>query len=252
MSKHSLVTGIPQIPRVKIPKHSRTRSTRPLEIIHTDLCGPVHSSSALKYIVTFIDDYSRFTWVYFLSRKSETFEKFKTFKLMVENQLHCRITCLRSDRGGEYMSTEFQNFCTQAGIRRQLTVANAPHQNGIAERKNRTLLEAARSILISSDIPTNLWTESIRTANYIQNRSGTKALHNITPFEALHQVKPDVKHLRVIGCQAYVLLPDSLQSKLGVKAIPTTLLGYDDQSKAYRCLDVGRHRILISKDVAFD
>lgn len=122
----------------------------------------------------------------------------------------------------------------------------------MAERKNRTLLEAACTILISSGLSPKLWTEAVRTANYLQNRSSTKALAKSTPYEMLHGKKPDLRHLRIIGCKAYVLLPRTQQTKLSAKALCTSLLGYDDCSKAYRCFDPVGNRIIISRDVTFD
>lgn len=167
MSQRGLALGLPRLPHVKhlcdtcilakhhrdrIPKRFVSHASRPLELIHSDLCGPVLAGTSPKYILTFIDDFSRFTWVYFLSYKSETFSRFKEFLLLVEQQLSHKISCLRSDRGGEYLSTDFLDFCRQNGIRRQLTVAHSPHQNGVAECKNRTLLEGARSIIIGCSL----------------------------------------------------------------------------------------------------
>lgn len=100
-------------------------------------------STSLKYILTLTDDFSRFTWTYFLVNKSDTFQAFKAFQALVENRFSTRIKTLRTDRGGEYISHEFEQHCTTHGIHRQLIAARTPHQNGVAERKNRTLLEAA-------------------------------------------------------------------------------------------------------------
>ncbi|CAM6096997.1 unnamed protein product [Calypogeia fissa] len=170
MSHRELVNGLPTIEfqqivcdtcvmakqhRERIPRKSHSRATRPLQLIHTDLCGPFAISSihGARYLLTFIDDHSRFTWVYFLRSKDETFCKFKEFRAMIEKELGHNISCLHSDRGGEYLSTEFKHFCDQFGIQRQLTLARTPQQNGVAERKNLTLLEAARSLQISGDVP---------------------------------------------------------------------------------------------------
>ena len=130
---------------------SESRSEGVLDLIHSDLCGPMSSVSltGYEYYVIFIDDYSRKTWIYFLrSKKSEeVLKRFQEFKALVENQTGRRIRVLRSDNGGEYTSKEFDEFCIQEGIKRQLTVPYTPQQNGVAERKNRSIVGAARAML---------------------------------------------------------------------------------------------------------
>lgn len=121
-----------------------------------------------RYILTFIDDFSRKTWLYFLAEKSQTLECFKQFRTLVENPT-LKIDTLRTDRGGEYISQLFTSYCTATGIKRQLTAGYSPHQNGVAERKNRTLLEGIRSVVTGTKIPKPLWEELARTVNYIQN-----------------------------------------------------------------------------------
>lgn len=141
------------------PKRAVKRSTCILELLHYDLCGPITSATETKYILTITNDYSRFTWVYFLSRKSDTFESFQNFVTMTEKEFASPLSCvrLRTDRGGEYLSEIFNLFLATKGIQRQLTVAGTPHQNGVAERKNRTLLETARNIFLSARFPLHLW-----------------------------------------------------------------------------------------------
>ncbi|CAM6117358.1 unnamed protein product [Calypogeia fissa] len=269
MMSKQLVTGIPALPHEKhlcdscilakqhrecIPKKSATRSTRPLQLIHTDLCGPfeVNTLHGARYLLTFIDDFSRYTWVHFLCNKSDTFETFKAFKILVENELQHQIACVRSDRGGEYLSTTFNLFCDQAGIKRQLTAARTPHQNGVAERQNHTLLEAARSLQFEGNIPNFLWDELVKTSNHILNRCETASLHNSTPFETLYKCKPDLSHLKIVGCLAYVHIPRELRKKLSAKSIRTAFMGCDDKSKAFRCYDPVKRKVYISQDVVFN
>ena len=113
-----------------------------MELIHTDVCGPMRTPSHgnNRYFILFIDDFSRMTWVYFLKEKLEVFGVFKKFKALAENQSGKRIKVLRSDHGKEYTSREFERFCEDEGIERQLTVAYSPQQNGVSERKNRTIM----------------------------------------------------------------------------------------------------------------
>ena len=158
LSKKNMVRGLPNINqpeqlcegcllgkqfRKSFPKLSDTRAKKPLELIHADVCGPISQSSFGKsnYFLLFIDDFSRKTWVYFLKQKSEVFEVFKKFKAAVENESCQKIKAMRSDRGGEFTSKEFKEFCEANGIRRPLTVPRSPQQNGVAERKNRTILD---------------------------------------------------------------------------------------------------------------
>ena len=113
-----------------------------MELVHSDICGPIipNSNGSKRYIITFIDDYSHKIWVYFLQEKSEAFEAFKSYKALVEKEVGNPIKVLRTDRGGEYNSHEFANFCENHGIRRQLTATYIPQQNGVCERKNRTIM----------------------------------------------------------------------------------------------------------------
>jgi hypothetical protein len=133
-----------------------------LELIHSDVCGPMPSSSISGYVyyVSFIDDYSRKTWVYFLKSKDEVFSKFKEFKALIENLSERKIKILRSDNGGEYTSKEFVNFCKDIGIKRELTTPYNPQQNGVAERKNRTIMEAVKTMIHDQDLPMCLWEEA--------------------------------------------------------------------------------------------
>lgn len=170
LSTKQMVVGLPQIEKVNevcevctkgkqhretFPKQVNWRATEKLQLVHTDLCGPIQPTTIgeKKYILCFIDDFSRKSWIYLLSAKSEAFEFFKSFKLMVENEARVKIGCLRSDRGGEFTSKEFNDFCASNGIKRQITAAFTPQQNGVAERKNRTIMNMVRCLLIEKGVP---------------------------------------------------------------------------------------------------
>ena len=126
------------------------RTKQILELVHSDVFGPVKVPSLGKsvYYVSFIDDFSRNTWIYFLKKKSEVFDRFKEFKALVENQTEKKIKVLRTDNGGEFCSKEFEEFCKKCGIARQKTTPYTPQQNGVAERMNKTLMERERSMLM--------------------------------------------------------------------------------------------------------
>ena len=126
-----------------------------------------------RYFILFIDDFTRMTWVYFMRHKSEVSSIFKRFKAMVENQSDEKIKILRSDRGTEYNSNEFETFCAVAGIEQQTTVRYTPQQNGVSERKNRTVMEMARCMLAEKNLPKSFWAEAVNTAVYLLNRLPT-------------------------------------------------------------------------------
>ena len=149
-----------------------------------------------------------------MRQKSEVFSIFKKFKMMVELQCGYKIKKIRSDRGGEYTSIEFNSFCENMGVERQLTVAYTPQQNGVAERKNRTIIEMAKFMLHEKGIPYQFWGEAVNTAVYLLNRCPTSSLEKKTSFEAFSGRKPGVKHLKVFGSVCYALIPSQLRHKL--------------------------------------
>ena len=173
-----------QAKNVKQPFKSVSRNTTLLELIHTDICdNKDHLTRGEKrYFITFIDDYSKYTYVYLLKTKDEAFEKFKNFKEEVENTLGKRIQRIRSDRGGEYYLNDYIKFCEKHGIVREESAPNSPSQNGVAERKNRTLLEMVSAMLIHSKLPMNFLGEALFTACYITNRILHKN-QDKTPYE---------------------------------------------------------------------
>ncbi|KAL3506654.1 hypothetical protein ACH5RR_032036 [Cinchona calisaya] len=138
------------------------RASSCLELTHTYLYGPMHTESlgGSKCFLLFIDDYSCMNWVHFVKFKSETFENFKKFKALVETQSGNKVKVLHTDRGGEFLSQEFNLFCEVNGIHRELTAPHTPEQNGIAERKNWTVVEMTRSMLRSQNLPNQFWAEA--------------------------------------------------------------------------------------------
>ena len=145
----------------KFAKHPYTsveRNSEPLDLIHTDICDmkSIPSHGGKKYFITFIDDYTRYCYVYLLNSKDEAIDAFKQYKIEVDNQLNKKIKMIISDRGGEY-EFPFQEICLENKIIHQMTAPYTPQQNGVAERKNRTLKEMMNALLLSSILPQNLW-----------------------------------------------------------------------------------------------
>ena len=240
--------------RTPFPSWTSTLASEVLEIIHTDVCGPmsIPSIGNSRYFVTFIDDKTRKTFVYFIKKKDEVFAKFKAFKALAENQTGKPIRTLRSDNGGEYTSHVFSQYLQEKGIHHQKTVAYTPEQNGVAERANRTIMEVARCMLYEQNMDRKFWAEAVSTAVYLKDRNPTKALSDMTPLEAWSGRKPTVAHLRSFGCKAYAHIPVQKRTKLDSKTIECTFVGYCNQSKAYRVYDPTKDYVIITRDVIFN
>ncbi|KAL0355685.1 UNVERIFIED_CONTAM: Copia protein [Sesamum radiatum] len=221
LGEKNMVRGVPKInhpnqlceacllgkhARKSFPKESLSRATKPLQLVHADVCGPFNPQSF----------------------------------------------ALRTDRGGEFTSNEFKAFCELHGIRRPMTVPRTPQQNGVAERKNRTVLNMARTMLKSKEMPKEFWAEAVACAVYLLNRSPTRSLEKITPQEAWSGWKPSVKHLRVFGSICYVHVPEQQRTKLDDRSKKMVFLGYDESSKGYKCFDPIAKKVVISRDVEFE
>ena len=158
----------------------------------------------------FVDDFTRMMWVAFLKEKLEALEKFKIFKNKVENESGFKIRNLRSDRGGEFTSREFNIYYVEHGIRRQLTSPYTLEQNGIAERRNRTIAKAARAMLFEKDVPKTFWREAINTAVYTLNRVQLRKCMDKTPYELWFGYSPSIKYFRIFGRKCYIKRDDGL------------------------------------------
>ena len=157
------------------------------------------------YYLVVTSDFSRFTWVFFLGTKEETSSILKAFITRVENLVNHKVKIIRCDNGTEFKNNVMNRFCVEKGILRQFSVARTPQQNGVAERRNRTLIEAARTMLSESKLPTTFWAEAVNTACYVQNRSKVVKPHNKTPYELLHGRKPMIDFLKPFGCPVTIL-----------------------------------------------
>ncbi|KAD3068312.1 hypothetical protein E3N88_36192 [Mikania micrantha] len=191
-------------------------------------------------------------WVYFLRHKSEAFSKFKTFKALVEKESSCPIKVLRTNRGGEFCSQEFNQFCEGLGIRRELTIPHTPEHNGVVERKNRTVMGLTRSMLKQKELPNHFWAEGVATAVYLLNRAPTKAVPNKTPLEGWEGLKPTVHHLKVFGCIAYSLTHPHNRLKLDHRSEKCLFVGYSQESCGYRLYNPSSKKFTVQKHVIFD
>ena len=239
--------------RSQFPANCSERSSQPLGLVHSDVCGKMstQSLSGAEYFLTFIDDKTRYVWVYVLKHKHEVFERFLEWKAMVEKSTGQKLKTLRTDNGGEYTFERFENYPKTEGVRHELTVAKTPEQNGVAERMNRTLVEAVRAMLADAGLPKRFWAEALSTAVYLRNRSPTVAVE-VTPFEAWTGKKPQVEHLRIFGCIAYAHVAKDERQKLDPKAKKCIFLGYGTETKGYRLYNPAHQKVFYSRDVLFN
>ncbi len=235
------------------PVSSGMLAEEPLDLVHTDLCGKVNAKSigGSEYFLVFVDDKTRYVWVYFLKRKDEVFSRFIEWKTMVEKSGSRKLKKLRSDNGGEFTSTRFQEYLKAEGVIHELTIPKTPQQNGVAERFNRTLVEMTRCMLVGANLSHKLWAEALSTAAYLKNRSPARAITGMTPFEAYYGTKPSVNHLRVFGCTSYAHIVKDERKKLDPVARKCVLIGYGTVVKGYHLYDPNRDTVFYSRDVRF-
>ncbi|GKB07831.1 putative ribonuclease H-like domain-containing protein [Tanacetum coccineum] len=210
--------------------------SQPLQMLHMDLFGPTFVKSLMKkmYCLVVTDDFSRFSWVFFLATKDETSEILKTFITGIENLIDLRVKVIRCDNGTEFKNRVMNQFCEMKGIKREFSVARTPQQNGVAERKNRTLIEAARTMLADSKLPITFWAEAVNTACYVQNRVLVIKPHNKTPYELFLGRKPALSFMRPFGCPVTILNTIDHLGKFDGKADEGFFVGYSTNSKAFR------------------
>ena len=240
--------------RAPIPKASDARATDPLFVVHTDICGPLPEAdmgTGALYFLSFIDDYSSHAAVYLLQTKDQALNSFRQYKAWAENYTGYRIKHLHSDGGGEYISSQFTTYLHIEGIHRQITVARTPQQNGKAERFNRTIMESVRSMLHATGLPAKFWGDAVMTAVYLCNRLPTRALNGVTPYEAWRGEKPDLSHLKVWGCLAYVHVHRIKRNKLVKRATACVFMGYPPEAKGWKLYDPVSSRYIIARDVTF-
>ncbi|GKB17066.1 retrovirus-related pol polyprotein from transposon TNT 1-94 [Tanacetum coccineum] len=228
--------------------------TEVLHTLHMDLCGPlrVQSINGKKYILVIVDDYSRFTWVKFLRSKDETPVFVINLLKQLQVGLNKTVWFVRTDNGTEFVNKNLTDFYESVGITHEKTVPRTPQQNGVVERRNRTLVEAARTMLIFSKAPLFLWAEAVATACYTQNRSLIHTLHNKTPYELVHDKKPDLSFLRIFGALCYPTNDSEDLGKLKAKADIGFFVGYAPNRKGYRIYNKRTRQIMETIHVTFD
>ncbi|GJZ06796.1 retrovirus-related pol polyprotein from transposon TNT 1-94 [Tanacetum coccineum] len=270
LSKDGLVRGIPKLKFKKDhlcsacalgkskksshqPKAEDTNQEK-LYLLHMDLCGlmRVESINGKKYILVIVDDYSRFTWVKFLRSKDEAPDSIIKCIKNIQVHLNATVRNVRTDNGTEFINQTFREFYENVGISHQTSVARTPQQNDVVERRNQTLVEAARTMLIFSKAPLFLWAEAINTACYTQNCSLVRLQYNKTPYELMHDKKQDLSFLRVFGLLCYPTNDSEDLGKLNAKDDIRIFVGYAPAKKDFRIYNRRTQKIMETIYVTFD
>ncbi|KAH9657240.1 Integrase catalytic domain-containing protein [Citrus sinensis] len=221
---------------------------------NVDLFGPSRyaSLSGKYYAFVIVDDYSRYTWVLFLANKDDAIDAFRIFYKKVQNEKGYSIACIRSDHGGEFENHSFENFCNDFGIEHQFSSPRTPQQNGVVERKNRSIQEMARTMLNENSLPKYFWAEAVNTACYVLNRVLIRPNLNKTPYELWKDRKPNIGYFKVFGCKCFVLNTKDNLGKFDPKSDVGIFLGYSNSSKAYRVYNKRTLVVEKSMHVTFD
>src|SRR3954471_12844992 len=229
-------------------------TSRPLELLHIDLFGPVKTASVRgnKYGLVIVDDYSRWTWVKFLKHKDESYSVFFEFCTQIQSEKECKIIKVRSDHGGEFENRFFEEFFKENGIAHDFSCPRTPQQNGVVERKNRTLQEMDRTMINETNMAKHFWAEAINTACYIQNRISIRPILNKTPYELWKNKKPNISYFHPFGCVCFSLNSRYHLGKFDSKAQKCFLLGYSERSKGYRVYNTETLIVEESINIKFD
>jgi transposase InsO family protein len=236
------------------PHKNIMTTDRPLGLLHMDLFGPIAyiSISGSKYCLVIVDDYSRFTWVFFLQEKSQTQETLKGFLRRVQNEFGLRIKKIRSDNGTEFKNSQIEGFLEDEGIKHEFCSPYTPQQNGVVERKNRNLLDMARTMLDEYKTLDQFWVEAINPACYTINRLYLHRILKKTSYELLTGKNPNVSYFRVFGSKCFILVKRGRKSKFAPKVVEGFLLGYDSNTRAYRVFNKSTGLVEVSCDIVFD
>ena len=258
--------------RAQIPKQGGTRTKKVLDRVYTDVCGPfqVQSLGGSRYFLSFVDDHSRYCWVYPIKKKSDVLDTLKWLTMVEKQYSHSieellvdrpvqekdgatNVKVIHSDNGGEYVSRAMKEFLESRGIRHRCTAPENPHQNGVAERMNRTLMELVRAMLHHKGLQKSFWAEALAVAVHVRNRVTTRGLPAMTtPYEVMYEEKPNLSYLRVFGSQCSYTAKKQSVGKLDARAHEAIMIGYARGSRAYKLWDPANRCVVVSRDVRFN
>nr|CAH65957.1 OSIGBa0113D21.2 [Oryza sativa] len=269
LSGLDLVRGLPKLKKdldlVCTPcRHAKMVSTSyapiisvmtdaPGQLLHMDTVGParVQSVGGKWYVLVIVDDFSRYSWVFFMATKDEAFQHFRGLFLRLELEFPGSLKRIRSDNGGEFKNASFEQFCNERGLEHEFSSPRVPQQNGVVERKNRVLVEMARTMLDEYKTPRKFWAEAINTACYISKGVFLRSKLGKTSYELRFDHQPKVSHLRVFGCKCFVLKSGNLD-KFEARSTDGLFLGYPAHTRGYRVLILGTSKIVETCEVSFD
>ncbi|KAG6590613.1 putative integrase [Phytophthora cinnamomi] len=236
------------------PSNPNKRKYKPFEFLHFDICGPMEEESlgGSRYLLLITDEASGCMSGFCLRARSESEGCLRRFITKVEKQFDARVKFVRHDGAKEFATNSLLAYYEDHGIEVQPTVRYAHQTNATAERANRTIVTIGRSMLHYAGLDKTFWAEAAMTAIYIKNRLPSPKSPDKTPFEIVYKSKPNVKHMRIFGCKAYVLTPKEKRLKWDPKAREGIFMGYEERSKAYRVYDIEAGQVVISRDVTFD
>ncbi|KAJ9536793.1 hypothetical protein OSB04_un000017 [Centaurea solstitialis] len=270
LAKTGLVTGLPslrftkeqlcsacEMGKIKKSSHKlkvEHNTSKPLQLLHMDLCGPmrVQSINGRKYVLVIVDDFSRYTWVNFLRSKDGASDIIISFIRNVQVRLQLPVQVIRTDNGTEFKNRKLDSFLDSVGITHTFSAARTPQQNGVVERKNRTLVEAARTMLTFSKLPLHFWAEAVASACFTQNRSLITKRFMKTPYELVYNRPPSIKFLRVFGCECYVKNDKDNLDKFSPKGDEGIFIGYAKDSPSYRVYNKKTRCVVESTNVDFE
>lgn len=238
-------------------KTSFNRSSVPFACVYTDVWGPFPTSSTSGYkdFLSFIDDCTRVCWIYLMKAKSDVVHVIPQFSKMILTQFHTQVQVFHSDNGREFVNQSLENFFTSHGILHQTTCVYTPQQNGIAERKNRHILEVARTLCFTMHVPKRFWADAVTTAVFLINRMPARIIGYQTPLRMLSLLHPIPSALnlcpKVFGCVCYVHVHSHFRDKFDPRALKCVFLGYSNSQKGSSCFHPPEGKYYISMDVQF-
>jgi len=252
-NSHNFCTSCPLGKHVQLSFHASCSFTElPFDIIHNDIwTSPISSSFGHRYYVLFLDDFSKFLWTFPISKKSQVFFIFQSFKTLIKTQFERDIKNFQCDNGREFDNSPFQNFCRQNGMQFRFSCPHTSSQNGKAERTIKSINNIVRTLLAHSSMPPSFWHYALSMATYLLNILPTKVLGYRSLMQILYQKNPLYSHLRVFGCLCYPLFL-ALIHKLQARSTPCAFLGYRSNHRSYKCFDLSSKKIIISRQVLFD
>ncbi|KAJ9544376.1 hypothetical protein OSB04_024083 [Centaurea solstitialis] len=267
LAKTGLVTGLPslrftkeqlcsacEMGKIKKSSHKlkvEHNTSKPLQLLHMDLCGPmrVQSINGRKYVLVIVDDFSRYTWVNFLRSKDGASDIIISFIRNVQVRLQLPVQVIRTDNGTEFKNRKLDSFLDSVGITHTFSAARTPQQNGVVERKNRTLVEAARTMLTFSKLLLHFWAEAVASCLF---HPKLISYYQKTPYELVYNRPPSIKFFRVFGCECYVKNDKDNLDKFSPKGDEGVFIGYAKDSPSYRVYNKKTRCVVESTNVDFE